>query len=57
MKNKGIIKNSHIRRDLIKEFEIWLKLNKFYIVKSIVSEITGSKGNLERFFLLKKVSS
>jgi 23S rRNA (cytidine1920-2'-O)/16S rRNA (cytidine1409-2'-O)-methyltransferase len=57
MKNKGIIKNSHIRRDLIKEFEIWLKLNKFYIVKSIDSEITGSKGNLERFFLLKKVSS
>ena len=57
MKNKGIIKNSRIRRDLIKEFENWLKHNNFYVVKSVDSEITGSKGNLERFFLLKKVLS
>jgi len=55
MKNKGIIKNSRIRRDLIKEFEKWLRLNKFYIIRSVDSEIAGSKGNLERFFLLKKV--
>ena len=57
LKNKGIIKNSHIRRDLIKEFEQWLRLNNFYIIKSVDSEITGSKGNLERFYLLKKVLS
>lgn len=55
LKNKGVIKNSHIRRDLIKDFENWLKLNSFYSIKSLDSGITGSKGNLERFFLLKKV--
>jgi 23S rRNA (cytidine1920-2'-O)/16S rRNA (cytidine1409-2'-O)-methyltransferase len=54
MKNKGIIKNAHIRRDLIKDFERWLKLNKFYIIKSLDSRVSGTKGNLERFFLLKK---
>ena len=57
MKNKGIIKNNNIRRNLIKEFEQWLRQNNFYIIKSVDSEITGSKGNLERFFLLKKILS
>jgi 23S rRNA (cytidine1920-2'-O)/16S rRNA (cytidine1409-2'-O)-methyltransferase len=55
LKNKGVIKNARIRRDLIKHFENWLKLNNFYIIKSLDSGIAGSKGNLERFFLLKKV--
>jgi 23S rRNA (cytidine1920-2'-O)/16S rRNA (cytidine1409-2'-O)-methyltransferase len=53
-KNKGIIKNDRIRRDLIKSFEQWLKLNNFFIIKSIDSGVRGTKGNLERFFLLAK---
>jgi len=56
LKNKGVIKNNHIRRDLIKDFENWLKLNKFYVIKSQDSSVSGSKGNLEKFFLLKKIS-
>ena len=54
LKNRGIIKNDRIRRDLIKNFEQWLKLNNFFIIKSLDSKVAGSKGNLERFFLLKK---
>ncbi|HUY53471.1 MAG TPA: TlyA family RNA methyltransferase [Candidatus Dormibacteraeota bacterium] len=53
-KNKGIIKNDRIRRDLIKGFEQWLKLNNFFIIKTLDSGISGTKGNLERFFLLKR---
>ena len=56
-KNKGIIKNDRIRRELIKDIERWLKLNNFYTIKSIDSSVTGSRGNLERFFLLKKSSN
>ena len=53
-KNRGIIKNERIRRNLVKDFEQWLKLNNFYIIKSLDSSISGTKGNLEKFFLLKK---
>ncbi len=53
-KIRGIIKNDRIRRDLIKGFEQWLKLNNFFIIKTLDSGISGTKGNLERFFLLKK---
>jgi len=27
--NKGVIKNSLIRRSILKEFELWLKTNSF----------------------------
>lgn len=54
LKNQGIIKNDHIRRDLIKDFEKWLKLSNFYTIRSLDSKISGTKGNLETFFLLKK---
>jgi 23S rRNA (cytidine1920-2'-O)/16S rRNA (cytidine1409-2'-O)-methyltransferase len=54
-KNQGIIKNDHIRRDLIKDFEKWLRSNSFYIIKSSDSKISGTKGNLETFFLLKRI--
>jgi len=53
-KNRGIIKNERIRRNIVKDFEKWLKLNNFYIIKSLDSSISGTKGNLEKFFLLKK---
>jgi 23S rRNA (cytidine1920-2'-O)/16S rRNA (cytidine1409-2'-O)-methyltransferase len=52
--NRGIIKNSKIRRQIVKDFETWLKKNNFFVEKSTDSKISGSKGNLEKFFLLKK---
>lgn len=52
--NKGVIKNDTLRRKIIKDFELWLK-DKFIILAKADSEVTGTKGNLERFYLLKIV--
>ncbi len=49
--NKGIVKNEAIRRQILKDFEGWAK-NYFVIQQKMDSEITGLKGNRERFFLL-----
>jgi len=49
----GIIKNNKIRRDIIKNFETWLKLNKFRIADKQDSQLEGSKGNVERFYVLR----
>lgn len=50
--NKGIIKNDSIRRRIFKDFEIWVK--DYFIVKAKAdSDVAGSRGNQERFYLLK----
>ncbi len=51
--NKGIIKNDAVRRQILKDFEAWSKQN-FVIEDKKDSEVAGSKGNRERFYLLKK---
>ena len=53
-KHKGVIKNDKIRRQILFDFESWLKQNHFLIVKQADSKIQGSKGNKERFYLLRK---
>ncbi len=55
LKHKGVIKNDRMRRDILKDFELWAK-QQFKIVEKIDSAVAGSKGNLERFYLLKKLS-
>ncbi len=50
--NKGVIKNDKVRRDILKDFEVWAK-ERFTIVDKRDSEVAGSKGNRERFYLLK----
>jgi 23S rRNA (cytidine1920-2'-O)/16S rRNA (cytidine1409-2'-O)-methyltransferase len=50
--NKGVIKNNSVRRKILKDFEDWTK-KSFKIITKADSEIAGSKGNLERFYLLK----
>lgn len=50
--NKGVIKNDSVRRQILRDFEAWAK-NFFVIVDKRDSEVTGSKGNRERFYLLK----
>lgn len=52
LKNRGVIKNNSIRRDILKNFENWVK-NLFIIEAKSDSEVTGAKGNQERFYLLK----
>jgi len=53
--NKGIIKNERIRRDILKDFESWAQ-KTFVIIDKADSEVTGSKGNRERFYLLKSTA-
>jgi 23S rRNA (cytidine1920-2'-O)/16S rRNA (cytidine1409-2'-O)-methyltransferase len=55
MKHKGVIKNDRMRRDILKDFETW-SLNLFKIIDKSDSEVHGSKGNVERFYKLKKLS-
>jgi 23S rRNA (cytidine1920-2'-O)/16S rRNA (cytidine1409-2'-O)-methyltransferase len=50
--NKGVIKNDHIRRDILKDFENWSR-QLFAIEEKADSEVAGAKGNLERFYLLR----
>jgi 23S rRNA (cytidine1920-2'-O)/16S rRNA (cytidine1409-2'-O)-methyltransferase len=49
--NKGVIKNGTLRRKILKDFESWTK-ESFRILDKADSEVAGSKGNLERFYLL-----
>jgi 23S rRNA (cytidine1920-2'-O)/16S rRNA (cytidine1409-2'-O)-methyltransferase len=49
--NKGVIKNDNVRREILKDFEIWAK-DLFVIEDKRDSEVAGSKGNRERFYLL-----
>jgi len=53
--NKGVIKNDRIRREILKDFENWAK-KLFVIQDQADSEVAGTKGNVERFYLLKKTS-
>jgi 23S rRNA (cytidine1920-2'-O)/16S rRNA (cytidine1409-2'-O)-methyltransferase len=50
--NKGIIKNDTVRRTILRDFEQWAK-QYFVIVDKADSEVAGSKGNRERFYLLR----
>ena len=51
-KHKGVIKNDKMRRDILKDFEAWAQ-TKFIILYKADSEVSGGKGNQERFYLLK----
>ena len=53
LKHKGVIKNDRMRRDILKSFEEWAH-KRFVIADKADSEIAGAKGNLERFYLLRK---
>ncbi len=54
LKHKGVIKNEHIRRDILKAFEVWVQ-SSFVVIGKADSQVAGAKGNRERFYLLRKV--
>lgn len=54
LKHKGVIKNDKMRRDILKDFEAWT-LPHFKIIQKADSEVPGGKGNIERFYLLRKL--
>jgi len=49
--NKGVIKNDKVRRDILKDFELWTR-DLFVINDKRDSDVAGAKGNQERFYLL-----
>lgn len=51
--SSGVIKNDKYRREILKDFELWVK-NLFVIVDKADSEVAGATGNRERFYLLRK---
>lgn len=51
-KHKGVIKNDAVRREILKDFEQWVK--KYYVIaQKADSDVAGAKGNRERFYLLR----
>jgi len=53
-KNKGVVKNDKVRREILKDFELWAR-QYFVTISKADSEVAGQKGNVERFYLLKLV--
>ncbi len=50
----GVIKNEHMRREIMQNFERWLVQNGFYIMNKRDNETVGKVGgNRERFYYLK----
>ncbi len=54
-KNRGVIKNERLRRQILKDFENWTQ-KLFKILNKADSQVAGEKGNLERFYLLKPIT-
>lgn len=52
MKHRGVVKNDRMRRDILKDFELWAR-GYFIVVNKADSDVTGAKGNLERFYHLR----
>ena len=50
--NRGVVKNDTIRRQILKNFEQWVK-SSFLVAGKADSEVSGARGNQERFYLLK----
>ncbi len=51
-KHKGVIKNDRMRRSILQEFEDWAKQH-FVVKNKADSQVAGTKGNVERFYLLE----
>ncbi|OYX44158.1 hypothetical protein B7Y94_00250 [Candidatus Saccharibacteria bacterium 32-49-12] len=49
---RGVIKNDARRRQILKDFEDWVK-QQWVIVSKRDSDVAGAKGNRERFYILK----
>lgn len=54
--HKGIIKNDRMRRVILKDFETWAQ-QSFVVLDKADSEVHGTHGNQERFYVLRKRQS
>lgn len=57
VKHKGVIKNDRMRRDILKDFEQWVMQNGFIIIDKADSAVAGEKGNVERFYLIRRTKA
>ena len=48
--NRGVVKNEAIRRQIVRDFEYYLKSNGFIVMNKRDNELKGRTGNLERFY-------
>lgn len=48
----GVVKNEKMRREIIKDFEQFLKRSGFLVLNKHDNELSGKTGNKERFYLL-----
>ena len=49
----GVLKNSKMRREVIADFEAWLKRSGFVVLGKRDNALVGRFGNVERFYYLK----
>lgn len=54
LNGSGVVKNNNLRRQILQDFENWVR-QFFLIINKRDSEVAGSKGNVERFYLLKPI--
>ena len=52
----GVVKNNSYRRKILQDFENWCRSNNLYIENKRDSEVKGTKGNQEGFYILRKTS-
>lgn len=52
--HNGVVKNETIRRQIIKNFEFWLKQNGFLVLNKHDNSLAGKTGNVERFYWLRQ---
>jgi 23S rRNA (cytidine1920-2'-O)/16S rRNA (cytidine1409-2'-O)-methyltransferase len=50
--SSGVIKNDTVRRTILRDFEQWSR-TYFMIQDKADSEVKGSRGNQERFYVLR----
>lgn len=49
--NSGVVRNESVRRQILREFEMWSK--RYFIIHAKAdSDVTGAQGNRERFYRL-----
>ena len=54
--NRGVVKNNAMRRRILSDFELWAR-QYFSIIDKRDSGVSGAKGNVERFYVLKLIKT
>ena len=53
--SSGVIKNDTVRRTILRDFEQWSRT--YFMIQDIAdSEVKGSRGNQERFYVLRPLA-